>query len=138
MKMINQKKLKNGIEVVGRDNLNKLAHGDYQIKENEIILEINDKIGSVNIDRLLDLTIQLDQNLSLIQKQKENTVGMIRNKNALENINIKTKSDLDKALSNMSYVEIKEKPRKLSLRTKEYIALAINLKVFRKHLLFGR
>lgn len=107
---------------------NKLAHGDYQIKENEIILEINDKIGSVNIDRLLDLTIQLDQNLSLIQKQKENTVGMIRNKNALENINIKTKSDLDKALSNMSYVEIKEKPRKLSLRTKEYIALAINLK----------
>ena len=53
---------------------------------------------------------------------------MIRNKNALENINIKTKSDLDKALSNMSYVEIKEKPRKLSLRTKEYIALAINLK----------
>lgn len=107
---------------------NKLAHGDYQIKENEIILEINDKIGSVNIDRFLDLTIQLDQNLSLIQKQKENTVGMIRNKNALENINIKTKSDLDKALSNMSYVEIKEKPRKLSLRTKEYIALAINLK----------
>lgn len=107
---------------------NKLAHGDYQIKENEIILEINDKIGSVNIDRLLDLTIQLDQNLSLIQKQKENTVGMIRNKNALENISIKTKSDLDKALSNMSYVEIKEKPRKLSLRTKEYIALAINLK----------
>ena len=107
---------------------NKLAHGDYQIKENEIILEINDKIGSVNIDRLLDLTIQLDQNLSLIQKQKENTVGMIRNKNALENINIKTKSDLDKALSNMSYVEIKEKPRKLCLRTKEYIALAINLK----------
>lgn len=107
---------------------NKLAHGDYQIKENEIILEINDKIGSVNIDRLLDLTIQLDQNISLIQKQKENTVGMIRNKNALENINIKTKSDLDKALSNMSYVEIKEKPRKLCLRTKEYIALAINLK----------
>ncbi len=107
---------------------NKLAHGDYQIKENEIILEINDKIGSVNIDRLLDLTIQLDQNLSLIQKQKENTVGMIRNKNALENINIKTKSDLDKALSNMSYIEIKEKPRKLCLRTKEYIALAINLK----------
>lgn len=107
---------------------NKLAHGDYQIKENEIILEINDKIGSVNIDRLLDLTIQLDQNLSLIQKQKENTVGMIRNKNALENISIKTKSDLDKALSNMSYVEIKEKPRKLCLRTKEYIALAINLK----------
>lgn len=107
---------------------NKLAHGDYRIKENEIILEINDKIGSVNIDRLLDLTIQLDQNLSLIQKQKENTVGMIRNKNALENINIKTKSDLDKALSNMSYVEIKEKPRKLCLRTKEYIALAINLK----------
>lgn len=107
---------------------NKLAHGDYQIKENEIILEINDKIGSVNIDRLLDLTIQLDQNLSLIQKQKENTVGMIRNKNALENISIKTKNDLDKALSNMSYVEIKEKPRKLSLRTKEYIALAINLK----------
>lgn len=107
---------------------NKLAHGDYQIKENEIILEINDKIGSVNIDRLLDLTIQLDQNLSLIQKQKENIVGMIRNKNALENINIKTKSDLDKALSNMSYVEIKEKPRKLCLRTKEYIALAINLK----------
>lgn len=107
---------------------NKLAHGDYQIKENEIILEINDKIGSVNIDRLLDLTIQLDQNLSLIQKQKENTVGMIRNKNALENINIKTKKDLDKALSNMSYIEIKEKPRKLCLRTKEYIALAINLK----------
>lgn len=107
---------------------NKLAHGDYQIKENEIILEINDKIGSVNIDRLLDLTIQLDQNLSLIQKQKENTVGMIRNKNALENINIKTKNDLDKALSNMSYIEIKEKPRKLCLRTKEYIALAINLK----------
>lgn len=107
---------------------NKLAHGDYQIKENEIILEINDKIGSVNIDRLLDLTIQLDQNLSLIQKQKENTVGMIRNKNALENINIKTKSDLDKALSNMSYIEIKEKPRKLCLRTKKYIALAINLK----------
>lgn len=107
---------------------NKLAHGDYQIKENEIILEINDKIGSVNIDRLLDLTIQLDQNLSLIQKQKENTVGMIRNKNALENINIKTKIDLDKALSNMSYIEIKEKPRKLCLRTKEYIALAINLK----------
>lgn len=107
---------------------NKLAHGDYQIKENEIILEINDKIGSVNIDRLLDLTIQLDQNLSLIQKQKENTVGMIRNKNALENINIKTKSDLDKALSNMSYIEIKEQPRKLCLRTKEYIALAINLK----------
>lgn len=107
---------------------NKLAHGDYQIKENEIILEINDKIGSVNIDRLLDLTIQLDQNLSLIQKQKEKTVGMIRNKNALENISIKTKSDLDKALSNMSYVEIKEKPRKLCLRTKEYIALAINLK----------
>ena len=107
---------------------NKLAHGDYQIKENEIILEINDKIGSVNIDSLLDLTIQLDQNLSLIQKQKENTVGMIRNKNALENINIKTKSDLDKALSNMSYIEIKEKPRKLCLRTKEYIALAINLK----------
>ena len=107
---------------------NKLAHGDYQIKENEIILEINDKIGSVNIDRLLDLTIQLDQNISLIQKQKENTVGMIRNKNALENINIKTKNDLDKALSNMSYIEIKEKPRKLCLRTKEYIALAINLK----------
>lgn len=107
---------------------NKLAHGDYQIKENEIILEINDKIGSVNIDRLLDLTIQLDQNLSLIQKQKENTVGMIRNKNALENINIKTKNDLDKALSNMSYIEIKEQPRKLCLRTKEYIALAINLK----------
>lgn len=107
---------------------NKLAHGDYQIKENEIILEINDKIGSVNIDRLLDLTIQLDKNLSLIQKQKENTVGMIRNKNALENINIKTKKDLDKALSNMSYIEIKEKPRKLCLRTKEYIALAINLK----------
>lgn len=107
---------------------NKLAHGDYQIKENEIILEINDKIGSVNIDRLLDLTIQLDQNLSLIQKQKENIVGMIRNKNALENINIKTKNDLDKALSNMSYIEIKEKPRKLCLRTKEYIALAINLK----------
>lgn len=107
---------------------NKLAHGDYQIKENEIILEINDKIGSVNIDRLLDLTIQLDQNLSLIQKQKENTVGMIRNKNALENINIKTKKDLDKALSNMSYIEIKEKPRKLCLRTKDYIALAINLK----------
>lgn len=107
---------------------NKLAHGDYKIKDDEIILEINDKIGSVNIDKLLDLTIQLDQNLSLIQKQKENTVGMIRNKNALENINIKTKSDLDKALSNMSYIEIKEKPRKLCLRTKEYIALAINLK----------
>lgn len=107
---------------------NKLAHGDYQIKENEIILEINDKIGSVNIDRLLDLTIQLDQNLSLIQKQKENTVGIIRNNNALENIYIKTGSDLDKALENMSYVEIKEKPKSLCLRTREYIALAINLK----------
>ena len=107
---------------------NKLAHGDYQIKDDEIILEINGKIGSVNIDSLLDLTIQLDQNLSLIQKQKENTVGLIRNKNALENIYIKTGNDLDRALSNMSYVEIKEKPKTLCLRTREYIALAINLK----------
>lgn len=111
---------------------NKLAHGDYQIKDDEIILEINGKIGSVNIDSLLDLTIQLDQNLSLIQKQKENTVGLIRNKNALENIYIKTGSDLDRALSNMSYVEIKEKPKTLCLRTREYIALAINLKTIVK------
>lgn len=107
---------------------NKLAHGDYKIKDDEIILEINKKTGSVNIDKLLDLTIQLDQNLSLIQKQKENTVGIIRNNNALENIYIKTGSDLDKALENMSYVEIKEKPKSLCLRTREYIALAINLK----------
>ena len=107
---------------------NKLAHGDYKIKDDEIILEINKKTGSVNIDKLLDLTIQLDQNLSLIQKQKVNTVGIIRNNNALENIYIKTGSDLDKALENMSYVEIKEKPKSLCLRTREYIALSINLK----------
>lgn len=107
---------------------NKLAHGDYKIKDDEIIFEINKKTGSVNIDKLLDLTIQLDQNLSLIQKQKENTVGIIRNNNALENIYIKTGSDLDKALENMSYVEIKEKPKSLCLRTREYIALSINLK----------
>lgn len=111
---------------------NKLAHGDYQIKDDEIILKINGKIGSVNIDSLLDLTIQLDQNLSLIQKQKENTVGIIRNKNALENIYIKIGADLDKALSNMSYVEIKEKPKALCLRTREYIALAIHLKDYVK------
>lgn len=111
---------------------NKLAHGDYQIKDDEIILKINGKIGSVNIDSLLDLTIQLDQNLSLIQKQKENIVGIIRNKNALENIYIKIGADLDKALSNMSYVEIKEKPKALCLRTREYIALAIHLKDYVK------
>lgn len=107
---------------------NKLAHGDFIIDNHQIHFDINGQEGSLPIDSLVAFSVHLGNDWEKMKQYGENYRDVFRNSNIVNGVNIKTREDLEKAIDNISYIEIKDKPKILFARTLEYLQMAYFLK----------
>lgn len=109
---------------------NKLAHGDYTVDRDFIYFEIDDKQGSIEISKLVSLVVSLGNDWEKMKEHGENTYAVLRNSNPYynPNINIDSEDKLDKAIDNISYIEIKDKPKNGHIRDLQYIQMVYFLK----------
>lgn len=107
---------------------NKLAHGDFIISNHDVYFEINGQRGFIKVTDLVAFATHLGNDWEKMRQYGENTTNVFRNLNITNGLNITTPEDLDTAIDNISYIEIKDKPKILVRRTLEYLQMAYFLK----------
>ncbi len=106
---------------------NKLAHGDFIIQGDNVILNYNPEV-TIPITNLVSFSVHLGNDWEKMKQYGENTNSVFRNYNILNEFSIKTKEDLDEAINNISYIEIKDRPKPARRRTLEYLQMVFFLK----------
>lgn len=107
------------IEVIDKIR-NKLAHGDYEIKDNNVIIEVEDSIGEIEIDKLLSLSTTIDSTWEKFQLGSENKFSYIATSIPNDNFKLNTKEDINNLLVNSRYIEIKDNPIPPAIRNEQY------------------
>lgn len=100
---------------------NKVAHGDYLINEDYLEFNINNKIGKIPIDYVVDFTIAIANKWNKISKYGENKESYVCvDVGDLIPKRIKNEQMIKKAFECMSLVELVDKPSNGYQRNKEY------------------
>ena len=100
---------------------NKLAHGDYEIIDGYVYLEIEGQIGKIEIDKLVGLVSTIACSWDDIRKYGERITGIIKDTKVSKKKQIRSEKDLDEVLNNIYYVKIVDKPRMLRVRNNDYV-----------------
>ena len=107
---------------------NKLAHGDYEIIDGYVYLEIDGQIGKIEIDKLVGLVSTIACSWDDIRKYGERITGIIKDTKVSKKKQIRSAKDLDEVLNNIYYVKIVDKPRMLRVRNNDYVKMMYFLK----------
>lgn len=107
---------------------NKLAHGDYEIIDGYVYLEIDGQIGKIEIDKLVGLVSTIACSWDNIRKYGERITGIIKDTKVSKEKQIRSEKDLDEVLNNIYYVKIVDKPRILRVRNNDYVKMMCFLK----------
>ena len=77
---------------------NKLAHGDYEIIDGYVYLEIDGQIGKIEIDKLVGLVSTIACSWDDIRKYGERITGIIKDTKVSKKKQIRSEKDLDEVL----------------------------------------
>ena len=102
---------------------NKLAHGDYEIIDGYVYLEIDGQIGKIEIDKLVGLVSTIACSWDDIRKYGERITGIIKDTKVSKKKQIRSEKDLDEVLNNIYYIKIVDKPRMLRVRNNDYVKM---------------